>query len=120
MAKLWIPIDHKCADVTVSGSTTALYEGYSFIRYTNLTCTLNTKLEISSGTVIRIGAAGMHGRKLTLIIHRRSNEDSGECILLAFEYEMTIDINTLPIFIPCLTHAANGWSAELLSVNGTL
>lgn len=120
MAKLWIPIDHQCREVIASGSTSVSYLGYSFIRYTNNTCTQNTKLEISSGTIIRIGSSTMHGRKLTLVIHRRPNEDSGECLLSAFEYEMTIDTNIFPIFIPCLTHTANGWSAALLSVNGTL
>lgn len=120
MSKLWIPIDHKCAEVTVSGSASAWYVGYSFIRYTNNTCTISTNLNISSGTVIRIGSQAMHGRGLNLIIHRRPDEDSGECTLQSFPYTITIDTNTFPIFIPCLTHTANGWSAALLSVNGTL
>lgn len=120
MAKLWIPINHRCTEVTVSGSTSAWYVGYSFIRYTNNTCTQNTKLEISSGTIIRIGSPTMNGRKLTLVIHRRPNEDSGECSILSFVYQMTIDITTLPIFMPCLTHGVKGWTASLLAVNGTL
>lgn len=120
MAKLWIPIDHQCREVIANGTTAVSYLGYSFIRYTNTTCTARTRLEISSGTIIKIGTSAMHGRKLTLAIYRRSNEDSGECPLSAFEYEMTIDTNTFPIFIPCLTHTANGWSAALLAVNGTL
>lgn len=120
MAKLWIPIDHQCREVIANGTTTVSYLGYSFIRYTNTTCTAGTRLEISSGTIIRIGTSAMHGRKLTLVIYRRSNEDSGECSLLSYGYEMTIDTNIFPIFIPCLTHSVNGWTASILAVNGTL
>ena len=101
-------MDHQCREVIANGSTTVSYLGYSFIRYTNTTCTANTKLEISSGTIIRIGSSTMHGRKLTLVVHRRPDEDSGECPVLSFNYEMTIDTNIFPIFIPCLTHGVKG------------
>lgn len=120
MAKLWIPIDHQCVEVIANGSTAVQYLGYSFIRYTNNTCTASTKLEISSGTIIRIGSSRMHGRELTLVIHRRPDEDSGECAILSFHHKITIDTNVFPIFIACLTHRTTGWTASLLAVNGTL
>lgn len=120
MAKLWIPIDHKCVEVIANGTTAVSYLGYSFIKYTNVTCTASTKLEISAGTIIRIGSGAMHGRKLTLIIHRRPEEDSGECRLNSYNYQITIDTTTFPIFIPCLNNTVDGWRASLLAVNGTL